>query len=62
MTHRKRSKSASAAADQDTPGRPKSAASRQQTHPDQGIQTGNPHMDSKTKGGSRSRQHVRNEK
>jgi hypothetical protein len=32
---------------QDTPGRPKSSSSRQQTQPDQGIQSGSPELDSK---------------
>jgi hypothetical protein len=31
---------------QDTPGRPKSSGSRQQTHPDQQTQTGSPDLDS----------------
>lgn len=29
----------------DTPGRPKESGSRQQTHPDQGSQTGSPQVD-----------------
>jgi hypothetical protein len=32
---------------QDTPGRPKSSSSRQQTQPEQGIQSGSPELDSK---------------
>jgi hypothetical protein len=34
---------------QDTPGRPKSSSSRQQTHPDQGEQTGSPAIDANSK-------------
>jgi len=34
------------ASDQDTPGRPKSSSSRQQTHPNQDAQTGSPELDS----------------
>jgi hypothetical protein len=30
---------------QDTPGRPDSSSSRQQTHPDQSTQTGSPEID-----------------
>lgn len=47
---------------QDTPGRPDSASSRQQTQPDQGSQTGAPEIDSKAKGPPSSTPHVRNEK
>jgi hypothetical protein len=36
-----------AAAQQDTPGRPTSASSRQQTQPDQGLQSGSAALDSK---------------
>jgi hypothetical protein len=32
---------------QDTPGRPKSSASRQQTQPNQGTQSGSPELDAK---------------
>jgi hypothetical protein len=35
---------------QDTPGRPKSSASRQQTQPDQGTQSGSPELDAKDAG------------
>jgi hypothetical protein len=35
--------------EQDTPGRPDSSASRQQTHPDQGTQTGSPAIDADSK-------------
>lgn len=35
---------------QNTPGRPKSSASRQQTHPNQGTQSGSPEIDSKDTG------------
>jgi hypothetical protein len=35
---------------QDTPGRPKSASSRQQTQPDQKTQTGNSEQDARTAG------------
>jgi hypothetical protein len=48
--------------EQDTPGRPKSSSSRQQTRPDQGTQSGNPEIDSKTEGKPRHNHHVRNEK
>jgi hypothetical protein len=48
--------------DQDTPGRPKSGASRQQTQPDQGAQTGNPDVDAKGGHHRRNDHHVRNEK
>jgi hypothetical protein len=34
---------------QDTPGRPKASSSRQQTHPDQGEQTGSPAIDANSK-------------
>jgi len=47
---------------QDTPGRPKSGASRQQTQPDQGAQTGNSKIDSKDGHQPRNDHHVRNEK
>jgi hypothetical protein len=47
---------------QDTPGRPKSGSSRQQTQPGQGAQTGNPDLDSKTGHRPRNDHHVRNEK
>ena len=47
--------------DQDTPGRPKSSASRQQTQPNQGSQTGKPDMESKDRD-PRNDHHVRNEK
>jgi hypothetical protein len=47
---------------QDTPGRPKSGASRQQTQPDQGAQTGNSDVDSKGGHQPRNDHHVRNEK
>jgi len=33
---------------QDTPGRPSSSSSRQQTHPNQGTQTGAPEIDRKS--------------
>jgi hypothetical protein len=48
--------------EQDTPGRPDAAGSRQQTHPDQGSQTGAPELDSKAKGNPASTPHVRHEK
>jgi hypothetical protein len=48
--------------EQDTPGRPKPSGSRQQTQPNQGNQTGNPDVDSRTKGPPRTTPHVRNEK
>jgi hypothetical protein len=35
---------------QDTPGRPKSSASRQQTQPDQRTQSGSPELDAKDAG------------
>ena len=35
---------------QDTPGRPKSSASRQQTQPDQRVQSGSPELDAKDAG------------
>lgn len=35
--------------EQDTPGRPDSSASRQQTHPGQGTQTGSPAIDANSK-------------
>jgi hypothetical protein len=35
---------------QDTPGRPKSSASRQQTQPNQGAQSGSPELDTKDAG------------
>jgi len=35
--------------EQDTPGRPDASASRQQTHPDQGAQTGSPAIDADSK-------------
>ena len=35
---------------QDTPGRPKSSASRQQTQPNQGAQSGSPELDAKDAG------------
>jgi hypothetical protein len=35
---------------QDTPGRPKSSASRQQTQPNQGVQSGSPELDAKDAG------------
>jgi hypothetical protein len=35
---------------QDTPGRPKSSASRQQTQPNQGAQSGSPEVDTKDAG------------
>jgi hypothetical protein len=47
---------------QGTPGRPKSESSRQQTQPDQGAQTGNPTIDSKSGHHPRNDHHVRNEK
>jgi hypothetical protein len=47
---------------QDTPGRPKSESSRQQTQPNQGAQTGNPDTDSKGGHHPRNDHHVRNEK
>jgi hypothetical protein len=47
---------------QDTPGRPKSGSSRQQTQPDQGSQTGNTEIDSKSGHHPRNDHHVRNEK
>jgi len=47
---------------QDTPGRPKSGSSRQQTQPGQGNQTGNTEVDSKAAHDSRNDHHVRNEK
>jgi hypothetical protein len=47
---------------QDTPGRPKSGSSRQQTQPDQGAQTGDPDLDSKSAHHPRNDHHVRNEK
>jgi len=34
---------------QDTPGRPKSSSSRQQTQPNQGTQTGTPAIDANSK-------------
>ena len=46
----------------DTPGRPKSGASRQQTQPNQGAQTGNSDVDSKEGHHPRNDHHVRNEK
>ncbi len=46
----------------DTPGRPKSGASRQQTQPNQGAQTGNSDIDSKEGRHPRNDHHVRNEK
>jgi hypothetical protein len=60
MTQRKASRSESQS--DDTPGRPKSGSSRQQTQPDQGAQTGNPDLDSKSPHHSRNDHHVRNEK
>ena len=48
--------------DQDTPGRPKSGASRQQTQPNQGSQTGQADIDSKEGHHPRNDHHVRNEK
>jgi len=48
--------------DQDTPGRPNAGASRQQTQPDQGSQTGQPDLDSKSDHHPRNDHHVRNEK
>lgn len=48
--------------DQDTPGRPKSGSSRQQTEPNQGAQTGNSDLDSKSAHHPRNDHHVRNEK
>jgi hypothetical protein len=47
---------------QDTPGRPKSESSRQQTQPNQGAQTGNPDTDAKSGHQPRNDHHVRNEK
>jgi hypothetical protein len=35
---------------QDTPGRPKTASSRQQTQPDQNSQTGNAKLDARSQG------------
>jgi len=61
MKHRQTPDSGRTATDQDTPGRPKPAAGRQQTHPNQGNDTGNPHIDSKTPDSPRNH-HVRNEK
>ena len=51
-----------AAQSQDTPGRPKSASSRQQTQPDQGSQTANPELDSRPGHQPRNDHHVRNAK
>ena len=48
--------------EQDTPGRPKAGASRQQTQPDQGAQTGNPQVDAESVHEPRHDHHVRNEK
>jgi hypothetical protein len=48
--------------DQDTPGRPKPSASRQQTQPNQGAQTGNSEVDSKGGHQPHNDHHVRNEK
>jgi hypothetical protein len=47
---------------QDTPGRPTSESSRQQTQPNQGAQTGNSKTDSKAGHDPRNDHHVRNEK
>lgn len=47
---------------QDTPGRPSSESSRQQTQPNQGNQTGNADVDSKTDREPGNDHHVRNEK
>jgi hypothetical protein len=47
---------------QDTPGRPKSESSRQQTQPNQEVQTGNAELDSKKGHEPRNDHHVRNEK
>jgi hypothetical protein len=55
-------KPADTGGNQDTPGRPKSESSRQQTQPGQGNQTGNAVIDSKTGHDARHDHHVRNEK
>lgn len=47
---------------QDTPGRPNSTASRQQTQHDQGGNTGNPQLDSQGDAKPPHSHHVRNEK
>lgn len=43
-------------AEQDTPGRPDSSASRQQTHPGQGTQTGSPAIDADSKNTAKPKQ------
>lgn len=48
--------------EQDTPGRPKPSASRQQTQPQQGAQSGSPQVDSKSKTQPSHKHDVRNEK
>jgi hypothetical protein len=40
---------------QDTPGRPKSSASRQQTQPNQGAQSGSPDLDAKDAGSEKAK-------
>jgi hypothetical protein len=40
---------------QDTPGRPKSSASRQQTQPDQRAQSGSPELDAKDAGSKKAK-------
>jgi hypothetical protein len=45
---------------QDTPGRPKSSASRQQTQPNQGTQSGSPELDTKDAGSEEARRKNRN--
>jgi hypothetical protein len=39
---------------QDTPGRPKPSASRQQSQPDQGTQSGSPELDAKDTGSEKT--------
>ena len=39
---------------QDTPGRPKPSASRQQTQPNQGVQSGSPKLDAKDAGSEKA--------
>jgi hypothetical protein len=47
---------------QDTPGRPKSSSSRQQTQPKQGGNTGNPEIDRQADARPPQSEDVRNEK
>ena len=46
---------------QDTPGRPKSSASRQQTQPNQGTQSGTPEIDAKDTGPEEAKLEDRNQ-